>query len=71
MTQKYSLKNRMEGGPGNSQYDATENTPPEKSTREPGGQNKTKDHLRNPRRSAISGGGGERDSHHTHNPDTK
>lgn len=52
------------GGPGNS-------TPGRKSLRESGGQDKTAQHRRNPGHSAVSGGGGEQDSHHTHNSRTK
>lgn len=50
------------GGPGASEEDATEPRPTEK------GQPKLE--TKN-RRSAVSGGGGERDSHHTHDPEMK
>lgn len=53
------------GGPGSSQQDRTR---PEKSTKEkmpaPGSPTST-------RSSKVSGGGGERDKHHSHDPKSK
>lgn len=57
------------GGPGASE----ENAKTGRSSKRPradSGQKKI-DGQRNPHHSAISGGGGELDSHHTHNPQTK
>jgi hypothetical protein len=39
--------------------------------RRPGGQEKTGNNSPDPARSGISGGGGEADSHHTHDPEKK
>ncbi len=57
------------GGPGSSHQNAKTCESSKKETAEPG-QEKI-DGMRNPAHSAISGGGGERDNHHTHNPETK
>lgn len=57
------------GGPGASD----ENAQTGKSSKRPHpdpGQNKVAG-RRNPHHSAISGGGGELDSHHTHDPELK
>ena len=52
------------GGPGASHEDRTKPQPPKVDARPPGTPT-------NSRRSDISGGGGERDSHHSHDPREK
>lgn len=52
------------GGPGSSNEDATKPAPAHADTRKPGTPT-------NDRESHISGGGGERDSHHGHNASSK
>lgn len=68
MPRKIDSTDRSTGGPGSSHEDATKRTPdperkspdaPPPGTPTSGG------------RSRISGGGGERDEHHTHDPRTK
>lgn len=56
--------NRSHGGPGSSHQDASEPQPPRQ-------RHPTPDEPTNPSHSRVSGGGGERDSHHTRNPRTK
>ncbi|HZT89303.1 MAG TPA: hypothetical protein VFA12_15115 [Stellaceae bacterium] len=63
MNPKSDAADRSHGGPGSSHQDATKPEPPDKEP-EPG-------EPTNPRRSRVSGGGGERDSHHTRNPKDK
>lgn len=55
MTKRKPHTDRSQGGPGSSHQD--ENGPPQFK------------HV--PHRSRISGGGGEMDSHHTHDPEMK
>ena len=55
---------RTHGGPGSSHQDASKPSAPGHDGAEPG-------EPTNPNRSRVSGGGGERDRHHTHNPATK
>ena len=55
---------RSHGGPGSSHQDATKPSEPKREGPEP-------DQPTNPNRSRVSGGGGERDRHHTHDPATK
>ena len=50
---------RSHGGPGSSHQDATRPEPFQRHGPEPR-------HKRTEERSNVSGGGGERDSHHTH-----
>lgn len=57
------------GGPGASNENAKTHIS-SKRLRADSGQKKEGTH-RNHEHSAISGGGGELDSHHTHNPSTK
>ena len=57
-------QNRSRGGPGSSHKDSTKPEGDQRHGPEP------RQH-RTPGRSRISGGGGERDKHHTHNPRTK
>ena len=68
MAKRHPGTDRSHGGPGSSQQDATEPHKPEPSrdagAPEPG-------EPTNPDRSRVSGGGGERDRHHTHDPRTK
>lgn len=52
------------GGPGSSHEDRGKPQPPKADARPPGTPT-------NDRRSHISGGGGERDSHHSHDPREK
>jgi hypothetical protein len=63
MPDKHKATERW-GGPGASHEDRTEPKPEKK----PGSPTKP-DHLDN--RSNVSGGGGEGDKHHTHDPDKK
>ena len=55
---------RSAGGPGSSHQDATEPEVEQRHGPEPR-------QRRTPDRSRVSGGGGERDKHHTHDPRTK
>ncbi len=55
---------RSHGGPGSSRQDATKPMPRPHTGPVPG-------EPTNPRHSQVSGGGGERDSHHTHDPAEK
>jgi hypothetical protein len=64
MSRKTDAADRSRGGPGSSRQDATKPAPPRKSGPEPGTPT-------NPNRSRVSGGGGERDRHHTHKPATR
>ncbi|HZH27445.1 MAG TPA: hypothetical protein VEY95_09725 [Azospirillaceae bacterium] len=61
---KHPATNRHHGGPGSSQQDATK--PLKEHDRNPAPGDPT-----NPDRSRVSGGGGERDRHHTHDTKTK
>lgn len=63
-SKKTPAADRSHGGPGSSQQDATKPSTPARTGPAPGMPT-------NSRRSAVSGGGGERDSHHTHNPPEK
>lgn len=58
---------RSHGGPGSSHQDAKY---PEKQLRDAEGKT-VPGQPTNSSRSRVSGGGGERDSHRTHNPGTK
>jgi hypothetical protein len=55
---------RSHGGPGSSGQDATKPAPGNHSGSLPGEPTDT-------RHSRVSGGGGERDNHHTHSPPEK
>jgi hypothetical protein len=57
---------RSHGGPGSSHQDATQPSPEAEERHGPEPRQR-----RTPDRSRVSGGGGERDKHHTHNPRTK
>ena len=57
-------QNPSRGGPGRSHKDATKSEADQRHRPEPRPR-------RTPGRSRISGGGGERDKHSTHNPRTK
>ena len=57
---------RSHGGPGSSHQDATPPKPPEEERHGPEPRQK-----RSYDRSDVSGGGGEIDSHHTHDPRRK
>ena len=61
MTTKNPHADRSHGGPGSSRQDATKPAPPRRSGPAPGEPTNT-------RHSRVSGGGGERDSRHSHNP---
>jgi hypothetical protein len=52
------------GGPGSSHEDATQEKPKDGDPRPDGTPTNT-------RHSQVSGGGGERDVHHSHDPDDK
>ena len=64
MPKKNEAGERLHGGPGASHEDATEAPPPREKHPKPGQPTNTS-------RSKVSGGGGERDRHHTHDPATK
>ena len=68
MPRKNIDADRSTGGPGSSQHDASkESRDPERRRADapaPG-------QPTNPQRSRVSGGGGERDRHHTHDPGNK
>ena len=68
MAHKSVNADRSAGGPGSSQHDATEERrdPDRRPEEAPGPGTPT-----NPARSQVSGGGGERDRHHTHDPRNK
>ena len=63
-SKKTAAADRSHGGPGSSRQDRTK--PKKEPARgvQPG-------EPTNSRRSRVSGGGGERDVHHTHDPRTK
>jgi hypothetical protein len=63
-SKKTPAADRSHGGPGSSRQDATQ--PEERRAKQPAPGEPT-----NSPRSRISGGGGERDIHHTHDPATK
>ena len=63
-SQKTPKADRSHGGPGSSQQDATKPAAPHETRPLPG-------QPTNSRQSRVSGGGGERDNHHTHNPPEK
>lgn len=58
------------GGPGASHENARLGVENTRGSTDPG-QRKTADRQRNPNHSSVSGGGGERDSHHTRDPELK
>ncbi len=61
---KIPAADRSHGGPGSSQQNAAKPQPPRERAVKPGQPTNT-------RRSQISGGGGERDLHHSHEPMSK
>ena len=63
-SKKIPAVDRSHGGPGSSRQDATDPSPPRHAGPVPGTPTNT-------RHSRVSGGGGERDSHQTHNPPEK
>jgi hypothetical protein len=63
-SKKTPAADRSHGGLGSSRQDATKPAPAHRSGPLPGEPTNT-------RHSRVSGGGGERDSHHTHNPPEK
>jgi len=63
-SKKTPAADRSHGGPGSSQQDASDSTPARDRGPAPGMPT-------NSRRSGVSGGGGERDIHHTHSPTEK
>lgn len=75
MSMKTPAADRSHGGPGSSHEDATKADAPEPTgKRASGGHSNeapTPGSATNPDRSVLSGGGGERDKHHTHDPRTK
>ena len=64
MARNKGHKDRHQGGPGSSHQNADK--PKSLDRKEPAPGKPT-----NPVRSRVSGGGGERDKHHTHDPATK
>lgn len=67
MAGKNEHTDRSAGGPGSSHQDATE----ERSARGTERHEPRPGAPTNPDRSRVSGGGGERDRHHTHDPARK
>jgi hypothetical protein len=68
MTRSSINSDRSTGGPGSSQHNADrERQDPNRARIDP----RAPDKPTNPERSRVSGGGGERDQHHTHDPRTK
>ena len=63
MPEKHENTDRW-GGPGSSHEDRTEPKPKRTDSRAPGEPTNTP-------YSGVSGGGGERDRHHSHDPDEK
>ena len=63
-SKKIPAADRSHGGPGSSQQDATKPEAPRRTGPIPGTPT-------NSRQSHVSGGGGERDSHHTHSASEK
>jgi hypothetical protein len=63
-SKKTPAADRSHGGPGSSQQDARDPVRPAEQSPHP-------DEPTNSERSRVSGGGGERDRHHTHDPRTK
>lgn len=63
-SKKTPAADRSHGGPGSSEQDRTQPHNERRPGPEPGQPTNT-------RHSRVSGGGGERDSHHTHNPPEK
>jgi hypothetical protein len=61
MPEKHPATDRHHGGPGSSQQDAKKPEAPREAHPHPG-------EPTNPDRSRVSGGGGERDRHHSHDP---
>lgn len=61
MSKKPAAADRSHGGPGSSQQDATKPADERSGSPAPGTPT-------NSARSRVSGGGGERDIHHTHSP---
>jgi hypothetical protein len=64
MGSKAPQTDRSHGGPGSSHQDATEPQSPHEAKPEPG-EPTNRDFSR------VSGGGGERDRHHSHDPGRK
>lgn len=58
---------RSGGGPGSSHQDGGDPSGLRRGNAETG-QDKTRAHERNPSHSGVSGGGGEADRHHSHDP---
>jgi hypothetical protein len=63
-SKKIAAADRSRGGPGSSQQSRKKGRPQKAGARIAGAPT-------NSRRSRVSGGGGERDLHHTHDPRTK
>ena len=70
---KTPATDRSQGGPGSSRHNADKPEHPEHRRASGGHSNDppTPDTATNPDRSQVSGGGGERDRKHTHDPATK
>ncbi|AWU95814.1 hypothetical protein [Azospirillum ramasamyi] len=64
MSKRIDATDRHHGGPGSSQQNADKPAPAPEKHPHPG-------EPTNSRHSGKSGGGGERDLHHTHDPKTK
>ena len=73
-SKKTPAADRSHGGPGSSHEDATKPSHSAEHRKASGGHSNeapTPGSPTNPNRSQQSGGGGERDKHHTHDPRTK
>lgn len=73
MPDKHPNTDRHHGGPGSSHENA-DKPQAEPHRKSSGGRDNNPSqpgHATNPDRSRVSGGGGERDKHHTHDPKTK
>ncbi len=73
MSSKTPAADRSHGGPGSSHEDATEPKTDEPKRASGGHRNAPPqpNAPTNTRSSQVSGGGGERENHHTHDPATK
>jgi len=74
MSTKTPAADRSHGGPGSSHENADKPGNPDHHRRASGGHSNDPpqpDTPTNARRSGVSGGGGERDAKHTHDPRTK
>ncbi|WP_037456651.1 hypothetical protein [Skermanella stibiiresistens] len=69
MSRNIAGTNRHQGGPGSSQQNADK--PADDPKNQPAAEHPEPGQPTNSRSSWVGTGGGERDRHHTHDPDTK